>query len=231
MAAKATPKSAEPIMAGSGSSKTLMVYSRMRSEIADGVLEPGRRLAEADLVERYGVSRTPIREALVRLEVDGLVTREGLMVWVRVRTPDEVIDVYRVRVYLEGAIARDAATRRSEADMMRLDAALARSSALPANPTGLQMQHDNQEFHVAMAVASHNFTLQELQGRLTAQVTRLPSTTLRVPGRWKQSLKEHEEIVAHIRSRDPERAEKAARDHLEAARDIRLKLMAEEMAQ
>jgi DNA-binding GntR family transcriptional regulator len=207
----------------------LAVYAQLSDEITDGTWLPGQRLSELELVRRYEVSRTPIREALVRLEHDGLIKREGTAVHVRERTPEEVLDIYHVRVFLEGAIAHSAAQRRTDIDLMRLDAAIARGDALRPDADGSILQASNNEFHSVLASAARNFTLQDIQGRLTRQVARLPSTTLSYPGRWEVAVKEHHAIVAAVRERDPEEAERIARAHMQAACDIRLALMAEEM--
>ena len=218
-----------PPSSTSGVSKNLAVYTQLSDELIDGIWLPGQRLSELELVRRYGVSRTPIREALVRLEHDGLIKREGTVVYVRERSPDEVLDIYRVRVFLEGAIAHSAAERRTDVDLMRLDGALARGNAIEPGADGSVLQASNTEFHSVLASAARNFTLQEIQGRLTRQVARLPSTTLSYPGRWDTAVKEHHAIVAAVRERNAEEAERLARAHMQAACDIRLALMAEEL--
>ena len=93
--------------------KNLALYERLRAALAEEEFPPGARLSEVELCARFDVSRTPIREAMARLEQDGLIERQGSALYVRDRTADETIDIYRVRVYLEGAIAFDAAYRRA----------------------------------------------------------------------------------------------------------------------
>jgi DNA-binding GntR family transcriptional regulator len=227
LAQKSSPSG--PESNASGVSKTLAVYAQLSDELIDGKWLPGQRLSELELVRRYEVSRTPIREALVRLEHDGLIKREGTAVYVRERTPDEVLDIYRVRVFLEGAIAHSAAERRTDVDLMRLEGVLAREGAIEPGADGGVLQASNTEFHNVLASAARNFTLQEIQGRLTRQISRLPSTTLSYPGRWDVAVKEHYAIVAAVRDRNAEEAERIARAHMQAACDIRLALMAEEL--
>jgi DNA-binding GntR family transcriptional regulator len=205
------------------------LYERLRSAVAGGELRPGTRLSEVDLCRIYEVSRTPIREALVRLEQDGLVERRGSALFVRDRSADEIIDIYRVRVYLEGAISFDAAHRRSETDLMRLEAAAAQGLDLTGHEDPTRLQAINTAFHQALAYACHNQTLQDLQSRLTAQVVKFPSTTLSYPGRWQTSVGEHMELVEAIRKQDGELARRLGSSHMQAAAEIRSRLIAQEL--
>jgi DNA-binding GntR family transcriptional regulator len=209
--------------------KNLALYERLRTALAAEELAPGTRISEADLCDRYEVSRTPIREALARLEQDGLLERRGSVLFVRDRSADETIDIYRVRVYLEGAIAFDAAHRRSETDLLRLESAAAHGSELTGSEDPALLQAANTTFHRALAVACHNQTLQDLQSRLTAQVAKLPSTTLSFPGRWEASVREHSGLVEAIRAQDADRARNVGTGHMNAAAEIRIKLIAREL--
>jgi DNA-binding GntR family transcriptional regulator len=205
------------------------LYEQLRAALAEEDLPPGSRVSEIGLCRRFSVSRTPMREALARLEQDGLIERRGSALFVRDRTADEIIDIYRVRVYLEGAIAFDAAHRRSETDLIRLEAAAARGEALTGTEDPALLQAANTAFHKALAVASHNQTLQDLQNRLTAQVSKLPSTTLAFPGRWKVSVGEHRSLIEAIRIQDGEKARTIGAEHMNAAAEIRIKLIAAEL--
>jgi DNA-binding GntR family transcriptional regulator len=218
-----SPKDAQP-----ASPKTLNLYERLRDDVTAERMAPGSRVSELDLGRRYEVSRTPIREALARLEQDGLLERRGSGIYVRERSPDEVIDIYRVRVYLEGAVGHDAAHRRTEMDLLRLEAAAARCVSAPTDDPKI-MQALNTAFHQALADACHNQTLHDLQDRLTVQVAKLPSTTLSYPGRWQQALEEHLALVQAIRNQDAAEAERIGRAHMATAAEIRLKLIATEM--
>jgi DNA-binding GntR family transcriptional regulator len=209
--------------------KNLALYERLRTALADEEFPPGMRISEVDLCARFDVSRTPIREALARLEQDGLIERLGSALFVRDRTADETIDIYRVRVYLEGAIAFDAAHRRSETDLIRLEAAAAQGEALAGTEDPALLQAANTTFHRVLAAACHNQALQDLQNRLTAQVAKLPSTTLSFPGRWRESVREHRELISAIRDQDAERAQHIGSQHMNEAAEIRIKLIAREL--
>jgi DNA-binding GntR family transcriptional regulator len=209
--------------------KTIALYERLRDALAEEEFSPGARISEVDLCTRFEVSRTPIREALARLEQDGLIERRGSALFVRDRTADETIDIYRVRIYLEGAIAFDAAHRRSETDLLRMESAAAHGENLAGTEEPSLLQAANTTFHRALAVACHNQTLQDLQARLTAQVVKLPSTTLSFPGRWRDSVREHRELIEAIRRQDGERARDIGTAHMNAAASIRIKLIAREL--
>jgi DNA-binding GntR family transcriptional regulator len=90
------------------------IYQQLREAIVTGVLSADAPLTELSLAAQYKVSRTPVREALRRLEQDGLVERGPRGMKVRGRSPEEILEIYEVRITLEGAAARAAAERRTE---------------------------------------------------------------------------------------------------------------------
>ena len=204
------------------------VYERLREEIVSGRLESGAPLVEATLAGRYGTSRTPVREALRRLEQDGLVERGDRGLRVRARGPEEILEIYEARILLEGAAARGAAERSTRLDLMRLkNAADVMAAADPGDPGA--MAAANQAFHEEIWAASHNSTLVDLLTRLNSHITRYPATTLTSPGRWQEALSEHAELMLAIESRDRDKANLVAANHMTRARDIRLRMYGEEM--
>lgn len=198
------------------------VYDRLRRDIVGGELAPGTALVELPLAQRYGISRTPVREALRRLEHDGLVERHDRGLRVRATSPERVLEIYEVRIALEGIAARSAAEKRSTYDLARLRAA---ADAMRATGTDdpRAMAAANLRFHEALWASGHNATLIELLDRLQAHVARYPETTLSDPGRWASALAEHDAIVAAVTDRDEDRARHLAETHMTAARDIRLR--------
>ena len=204
------------------------VYEQLRDEIVSGRLEAGLPLVEATLAARYGTSRTPVREALRRLEQDGLVERADRGLRVRARGPEEILEIYEVRILLEAAAARGAAERGTRLDAMRLGHALDNMSATdPADSDA--MVAVNRAFHEEVWAASHNCTLIDLLTRLNSRITRYPTTTLTSPGRWAAVLDEHAELVQAITARDEESAARIAAEHMTKARDIRLRMYGEEL--
>lgn len=196
------------------------VYEYVQRAIMDGTLAPGEVLREASVAEWCGVSRTPVREALQRLEQDGLVRRTATGMVVRQRTIEETLDMYDARLLLEAAAAKFAAERRTDVDLWQLKAALqAGEKALP--DAASELVAANTQFHEAVWRASHSQSLLELLERLVNR-WRYPETTLTTPGRWEQAMVEHRALFEAIASRDAEKAYALAEAHLKAARELRL---------
>ncbi len=204
------------------------VYEQLRGEIVSGRLESGAPLVEATVAARYGTSRTPVREALRRLEQDGLVERGDRGLRVRARGPEEILEIYEVRILLEGAAARGAAERGTTLDLMRIkNAADAMAATDPDDPDA--MAAANQAFHEEIWAASHNGTLVDLLSRLNSHITRYPATTLTSPGRWAEALSEHTGLVRAIEARHRGEARVIAESHMAKARDIRLRMYGEQL--
>ena len=199
--------------------KAEFLYSLLKADLLAGHLSPGQLVSEASLSKEYGVSRSPIREATIRLQHDGLVERSGQRVRVRDRSFDEIVDIYRVRVFLEGAIAADAADRHTPADLARLQRAVEANSRVDPRDTAA-MVASNRAFHRALSDAAHNATLADLQQRLTDQVGARQSTTLSHPGRWEEAIQEHADIVGFVAGRDSAAARSVAEQHMSRARDL-----------
>lgn len=224
MAGQSRPRSTFPIPKTPRESP----YDRIKQAIADGELPPGSPLVETALAEWCAVSRTPIREALTRLEQDGLVARSDRGLIVRERSHDEVLDIYEVRIVLESTVARTAAARRSAIDLIHLRRA-AKAMAEVQEGDEEEMSASNRAFHRTMWAASHNESLFDLLDRLEFHIARYPHTTLSQPGRWKEAQEEHAEILAAVEAQDMAKAEELARIHFTKARDLRLEILASEV--
>lgn len=196
-------------------------YRQLSEEIVSGELAPGEMLVEAQLAARLGISRTPVREALGRLEQEGFVERYDRGLRVRSRSIEEILEIYEIRVELEVLAARAAARNRSEIDLMVLQRAHDQMAAVQPGEAGTMVEV-NRTFHTALWRAGGNKTLADLLTRLNTQLQRYRSTTLSEPGRWEQAIREHEALVAAVRDRDAEQATAIAREHIESARDLRM---------
>lgn len=212
---------------GRAANSRIQAYRWLREAVADGRLLPGQALRELQVAEWTGVSRTPVREALQRLELEGVLRREGQDLVVRRRSPEEILDVYSTRILLEGAAAGCAAERRTEHDLMQLRWALARGSEAVEGDVAA-MVDTNKAFNRRIWRAAHNDSLVDLLDRLTVHLARYPETTLVSPGRWAQSQANHAALLAAVEARDPERARTLAAEHFTQAREIRLALFARE---
>jgi len=211
-----------------GKNVTDSTYERLRELIFSNELEAGEALTEATLASKLGVSRTPVREGLTRLEQDGLVERFARGVRVKERSPEEILEIYEVRITLEEAAARGAASRRSELDLSRLEAIHQEMLALPGDDPAGRVSWNNR-FHEALWRASHNATLEDVITRLISRLRRYPQTTLTFPGRWERVLADHQQLITAIRAQDPVQAATLAAEHMTTARDTRLRMYALEM--
>lgn len=203
-------------------------YEQLKEAIYVGDLKPGQHMVETALAQSFQVSRTPIREALTRLEQDGLVVRTGTGLTVRERSPGEVLDICEVRILLEGAAGRTAAERRTNNDIFELRKAHRRYVAASEKDQRARVAA-NRAFHKAVWNAAHQPALADLLQRIELQLGRFPITTLSYPGRWEQSLEQHEALVAAIEARDGDQAATIASQHFADARDIRLTLWENEV--
>jgi len=199
------------------------VYERMRDDIVTGLLAPGAALVETALAGQYGTSRTPVREALRRLEQDGLIERGDRGMRVRSRSPEEILEIYEVRIVLETAAARSAASRRTTLDLIRLRQAHAAMVALETDD-GTARADANRHFHELVWASSHNASLVDLLARLNGHLVRYPTTTLTYAGRWQAVLAEHERLLDALEAGDADAAAAVAEAHMTAARDIRLEM-------
>jgi DNA-binding GntR family transcriptional regulator len=200
------------------------IFRQLVSSIEDGTLTPGARLREAELAERYGVSRTPIREGLKRLESHGLATYEpnrGMII--PLLDNDQINELYVVRAVLEGTVARLAAQHATAAeisifkDMIEADrAAIDDAEAL---------SRSNRAFHRRLTLASHNRYLIAQVDHMKHFLLLLSGNTFVDQKRREAAVDEHAQIVAAIAARDMDAAEAAGRDHIRAAHKVRLQTM------
>jgi DNA-binding GntR family transcriptional regulator len=201
-------------------------YQRLKEAIRAGDLIPGQQLVESVLADWCEVSRTPIREALSKLQHDGLVERNDRGLVVRERSPEEILDIYETRIALEGTAARMAAERRNSHDLILLRRAMTRLDTMDTEDVDA-MVRANRQIHTAIWRASHNTSLVDLLERLDLHLVRYPAGTLETPGRWQRSNEQHRAIVDAIEARDSDGAEKCAIAHFTEARDIQLALFDE----
>jgi DNA-binding GntR family transcriptional regulator len=203
----------------------LEAYTKLKEAIDDGILTPGTRVTEVDLSERFAMSRTPIREAVYRLETEGLLSHEprrGLIV----TRPDHqmIVELYTMREALEGTAARLAAQHASEAELATLAEINATESSLFDQPKSLSRL--NRRFHSLIYMSAHNRYLLKSLENMASTIALLP-TMLDQPGRPKEAYEEHKRILDAIVSRNAEEAEVAARLHIRSAGRRRVELLSE----
>jgi DNA-binding GntR family transcriptional regulator len=202
------------------------VYRALRQGIITGVLAPGARLGEEALAGELKVSRTPVREALLRLEAENLADRaprRGLIVS-RV-SPEEIIEVYRVRQVIDGLAAELAAESAASQDIMRLAAIHERFERANHDGDVPALLAANLQFHEAIAEAGRNHVLLMLMRQIHDRVRRFQGTTFTEPGRADAVLAEHARMLEAIQRRDPAAASKEAREHMGRALFVRISML------
>jgi DNA-binding GntR family transcriptional regulator len=197
-------------------------YSLILEAIDTGLFRPGDRLVESELADRFGVSRTPIREALQRLETQSLLTRDGRSLIVASLDHNQLAELYVVRGELEGLAARLAARHATPEEVRVLRDMLEADRALVNDPKALSRA--NRRFHKQIHLASHNRFLVKQLDLVHRSMALLATTSLAAEGRSKGTLEEHENIVRAIEAGDGDAAAAALRDHISKAFITRLKL-------
>jgi DNA-binding GntR family transcriptional regulator len=187
----------------------------LRTAILDGDYLPGERLVEASLCERFGASRFTIRAALADLAGEGLVeVRRNKGANVRKISFDEAVEITEVRMVLEGLVAARAAMLVTEEQASELDEiALLMRRAVAAGEFR-RYSELNQRLHRLIQTIAQHRTADSLIEMLRAQLVRHQYTLSLLPGRPAASLPQHERIIEAIRSRSPEAAEQAMREHI-----------------
>ncbi|MEO7122440.1 MAG: GntR family transcriptional regulator [Lacisediminihabitans sp.] len=203
--------------------ESLTPYSLIRDAIISREFPQQAQLVETVLAAKYQVSRTPIREALRRLESEGLVVRSGSSMRVREYQSEEMVDLYEARMFLEEAAAKTAAIRHTPMDLVLIDRAHQAMVDIDFASTGAtELAAVNMTFHERIWAASHSPALVDLLNRVQVHFIRYPGTTLATRSRWNQVLEEHADLITAIRNRDDEAARRIAGSHLETAKNIRI---------
>jgi GntR family transcriptional regulator, rspAB operon transcriptional repressor len=212
------------------------VYEELKSAIVDLRLAPGEPLREATLADRLGVSKTPIREALTRLEQEGLVETTSFKGAVVTRySRQDLVEIYELRELLENAAVRAAAQSMTEQDLTRLERIASESRRLQGGkdqggkdqggPDRGELAALITEFDVVLYDQVRNHRIQALIENLRAHLTRIGQLTAEIPGRIDASVDEHEKIVEAIAARDPALAEQCMREHIRSVRDDQLRAL------
>lgn len=202
-----------------GKTLTDQAYELLRRQILEGNLAPGERVTEVALAKRFGVSRTPVRQALARLRVDGLI-EAGDGNELRVIEPQwEDFEAYQLcRAALEELVARLAAERATEQDIatMRQALAVARECAERGDVVGLLRA--NTDFHETMVLSTRNRPLRNLMDSIRGPILVFRSAILHYSAEEREIVREHETILDAIAARDPEQAASLIREHLQSDR-------------
>ncbi len=197
-------------------------YLHLHAAIRAGEFRPGDRLREIEVAARFDLSRTPVREALRKLESDGIVEhRPRIGAVIRRLTQPEVVELYEMRLVLERTAAEMASKHASAAEVDTLDALNA--EILAACQDAQAASALNQDFHRCIYLATRNRFLLESARALNNALMLLGPTTLADEARIRIVCAQHQDIIDAIRSGDAPSAGAAAEVHLQTSLRQRLK--------
>ena len=196
-------------------------HSLILEAIDMGIYKPGDRLVESDLADSFGVSRTPIREALQRLETQSLLTRDGRSLIVSSLDHSQMAELYTVRAELEGLAASLAAKHATGEEVKVLQDMVNSDRKIIADPSALAKS--NRRFHKQIHLASHNRFLIKQLDLVHRSMALMATTSLAADGRSPVAVEEHQAIVTAISKGDSEEASEKLRDHISIAFITRLK--------
>ncbi|MAO55909.1 MAG: GntR family transcriptional regulator [Rhodospirillaceae bacterium] len=203
------------------------VHARLRDAIKAGRYPPGTRVRETEVAAWLNVSRTPVREALRRLQADGLLVFEPWRgVVVAELDQQQIVEFYAMRRVLDGAAARLAAQHASEPELAYMEDCL--TAAAPSRGDADLMAEANRKFHDALFQAAHNRYLLKSAAALSDALALLRGTTYSFPDRAETAHQEHRALMDAIRAREPDKAERLARKHIAKAEKARLKLLGDQ---
>ena len=192
------------------------VFSILRNAILDKKLEPGQRLVERNIAEQLGISRTPVREAIRKLELERLVThipRKGVVV--SGFSKADIIEILLIRAALEALICSIAATKIKPSEVKRLEA-LAKDISDEHGKGNFQKSNQlNDKFHEIIYRAAESPRLYDLFNTLREYITKFTQVAYSKPGRPEEVWTEHGEIIEALRNHDSSRADVAAKRHVE----------------
>lgn len=194
------------------------VFNQIENDILNGRYRPGDSLIETKLSDELGVSRTPVREAIRQLELEGLVqTIPNKGAVVTGITAKDIEDIYTIRMLIEGLAARWAAEKATETELEELKEALELEEFYTLKNKTEDLMHFDSRFHEIIFKASKSRVLMHTLSSYHHYVQKARKMSLSTPGRAARVLEEHKAIFQAIADRDPDRAEKLTTQHIRNA--------------
>ncbi|MEJ2490652.1 MAG: GntR family transcriptional regulator [Desulfuromonadales bacterium] len=188
------------------------ILETIRDAILKGTLKPGERVSEPELAERFGISRTPIREAFRQLESEGylkVIPRKGAVV--ASLSERDVEEFYTIKIILEGFAARMAAEKLTDKDIERLEAINNRLAEIAKQGDVKNFFRVHNEFHEMFIKAAGNERLSEMINQLVMKFKRLRLASLSQPGRMEISVEQHRNMIQAFKTHDGDRADNLVR--------------------
>lgn len=188
------------------------ILETIRDAILKGTMKPGERVSEPELAERFGISRTPIREAFRQLESEGyleVIPRKGAIV--ASLSERDIEEFYAIKIILEGFAAKMAAENLTEKDIERLESINERLQKIAEEGDVKNFFRVHNEFHDLFIKAAGNDKLYEMINQLVMRFKRLRLASLSQPGRMEISVEEHRNMIEAFKNHDGERADSLVR--------------------
>lgn len=191
------------------------VFTMLRQAILTGKLQPGDRLVERELAEQLGVSRTPVREALRKLELENLVThipRKGVVV--SEISKKDVIEIFDIRASLEGLASSLAAEKATKEDLQGLCELLEQMDAAENERDNEELSELHDHFHKQLFAIADSPRLIQMINSLSDYINRFTKAGYSIPGRRGAAQQEHKDLLECLEAKDPERAKTIAEKHI-----------------
>ena len=204
------------------------ILETIRDAILKGTMKPGERVSEPDLAERFGISRTPIREAFRQLESEGylhVVPRKGAVV--ASLSERDIEEFYAIKIILEGFAARMAAEKLTEKDLERLETINERLQKIASEGDVKNFFRVHNEFHEVFIKAAGNEKLYDMINQLVMKFKRLRLASLSQPGRMAVSVEDHRDMIEAFKNHDGERADSLVRHAATIGADVLIQSMAQ----
>lgn len=191
------------------------IADAIREMIVSGELEPGDRIPEKDLCERFGISRTPLREALKVLATEGmlvLLPQRGARV--ATLTDEELSELFPIIASLEGLACELACVQITDEEMAHIEQLHADMLRSYQQQDKLEYARLNREIHLALFDAARNQSLVTFYRNLEQRIRNIRHTVRQLPNDWRLAVQEHEEIMVCLRARESARLAQTMRQHV-----------------
>lgn len=205
------------------------IADAIRDDIIKGRLKAGQRVSEPELAERYGISRTPVREAFRQLAAEGflqLTPRKGVRI--AYLTEKDVTEFYELKSVLEGYAARVAAEKIQEKDLQKMEQLNEQISKLHEHGDLKKIAKVHNDFHSIFLEASGNDQLQSTVSQLASRFQRF-TILLALAGKNPEAVTQHREIIDAFRKRDAERAEQLVKANAFLGKELMIKEVLQNM--
>jgi DNA-binding GntR family transcriptional regulator len=205
------------------------ILETIRDAILKGNMKPGERVSEPDLAERFGISRTPIREAFRQLESEGylhVVPRKGAVV--ASLSERDIEEFYAIKIILEGFAARMAAEKLTARDLERLESINERLQKIASEGDVKNFFRVHNEFHEVFIKAAGNEKLHDMINQLVMKFKRLRLASLSQPGRMEISVEDHRNMIQAFKDHDGDRADSLVRHAATIGADVLIQSMSQQ---